>query len=89
MVNEIVVLICVWLMFHSSSFVESPETRYELAYYFLYLVATDVAINVLFLVYSIVKKIFSGCRRAFVKRRAKNQMQLKVQQKVLNQGIQI
>ena len=80
MANESVVLICVWLMFHYTQFVESPETRYELAYYFLYLVAADVVLNVLFLVYSIVKKVFSACKNFFVNRKSKNNMALRVQQ---------
>ena len=42
-------------MFHYSLFVGSAETRYNLAFYFLYLVAADLIINVLYLVYTVVK----------------------------------
>lgn len=60
--NEMVVLICVWLMFHFTLFVNDAETRYELAWYFLYFVAVDIAVNILIFLYIIVKKIYSACR---------------------------
>ena len=63
--NELVVLVCVWFLFHYSDYVVNPETRYDLAYYFLYIVATDIVINVLFLIYMIVKKIYMACRSFF------------------------
>ena len=79
-VNELTVLICVWLMFHYTEFVASPDTRYDLGFSFMYLVAADVILNVLFLIYVVVKKIYMACRSIFVRRRARQNMLLKVQQ---------
>ena len=79
-VNELTVLICVWLMFHYTEFVASPDTRYDLGLSFMYLVAADVILNVLFLIYVVVKKIYMACRSIFVRRRARQNMLLKVQQ---------
>ena len=42
-------------MFHYSLFVGDPETRYDLAFYFMYLVAADIVVNVLYLIYTLVK----------------------------------
>lgn len=60
--NELVVLTCVWMMFVFSNYVPSAEVRYELAYFFLYLIAADVVLNVLYLVYSITTKVYRACR---------------------------
>ena len=69
--NEAVVLVSVWLMFHYTEFVGDPELRYDLAFYFLYIVSIDVALNVLLLLYIIVKKIYSAIRLAIIKRKMK------------------
>lgn len=61
----------VWLMFHYTEFVGDPELRYDLAFYFLYIVSIDVALNVLLLLYIIVKKIYSAIRLAIIKRKMK------------------
>ena len=70
-INELTVLTCVWLMFHFSGFVAEPELRYDLAYYFLYFVGVDVAINVLYLGYFLIDKIYRAIRTCLSKRRAK------------------
>ena len=71
--NEIVVLICIWLLFHSTQFVESPEQRYDLGWYFLYFVAFNVGVNILFVIYITIKKIYQKIRICCFKRQAKNQ----------------
>lgn len=58
-------------MFHYTEFVGDPELRYDLAFYFLYIVSIDVALNVLLLLYIIVKKIYSAIRLAIIKRKMK------------------
>lgn len=70
-VNEVVVLTCVWMMFLFSNYVPKAESRYDLAYFFLYVVAADVVLNVLYLIYTIVQKIYLTCRNVFTRRRAK------------------
>ena len=70
-VNELTVLTCVWLLFHYSDFVGSPDTRYDLGFYFMYLIAIDIIFNVVFLIYTVVKKIYLEIRSFFVRRRTK------------------
>ena len=70
-INEMVVLVSVWLMFHFTEYVESPETRYNLAFYFLYFVAVDVVLNVILLIFSILNKIYRAVKRCIVKRKAR------------------
>ena len=69
--NELAVLACIWLMFHFTHFVGDPETRYELAWYFLYFVGVNIAVNFLIFLYIIVKKIYNSCRLCCLKRKAK------------------
>ena len=77
--NEIVVLLCQWLMFHFTDFVTDPIVRYELGWYLLYLVATNVAVNLLVLIYVISNKIYLAARNYFLERKAKKLAQLRVQ----------
>ena len=76
--NELVVLTCVWSMFIFSDYVPSAETRYELAFLFLYLIAADMILNVLYLIFTIVTKIYSACHNFFTKRKAKQVMPIHV-----------
>ena len=70
-VNEIVVLVSVWMMFHFTEFVAAPETRYDLGYYFMYFVSIDVILNVVLLIYTILKKFVQALRNCCRKRLAK------------------
>ena len=76
--NEIFVLVSVWLMFIFSQYVDEPKKRYDLAWGWLYLIAADIAINILVMFYVIGKKIYIGVRQYFVKRKAKKAMQVRV-----------
>ena len=80
--NEIVVLVSVWLMFHFTEYVNDPATRYLLAFNFLYFVASDIILNILVLIFTILKKIYSACRSFFVNRRAKKNMEHKTQAEI-------
>lgn len=76
--NELTVLTCVWLMFLFSAYVPEPELRYDLAYYFLYFVGFDMAINIIYLVYTLVTKIYLALRTFLSKRRAKKLKDLQI-----------
>ena len=54
-VNELVVLVSIWLMFWFTLYVPEPERRYDLAWYFLYIIGVDIAVNVLTLLYTITR----------------------------------
>jgi len=69
-VNEVTVLICVWLMFHYTEFVADANTRYNLGFYLMYLVAVDVVLNVIFLFYFLGKKIYLAIKAFFIRRKA-------------------
>ena len=81
-INEFVVLVSVWLMFHFTEFVTQPETRYDLAFYFLYFVAVDIALNVSILIFTIMRKIYMAVRRKYMQRKAKKMKNMKVDEKV-------
>ena len=76
--NELVVLVSVWLMFHFTEFVAQPETRYDLAFYFLYFVAVDIALNLIILVFTILRKIYVAVKRIVIRRKAAKMKNLKV-----------
>ena len=76
--NEVFVLVCVWLMFLFSNYVPNADTRYDLAYLVLYLIAADIVLNVLFLVFTIVRKIYQACRKYFIRRQAKKDRAINV-----------
>ena len=65
-------LVSIWLMFHFTEFVTDPEDRYNLAFYFLYFVAFDVALNVILLVFTLLKKIFLALKLCCLRRIAKS-----------------
>ena len=67
--NELVVLVSIWLMFWFTFYVPGPETRYDLAWYFLYVIGADIAINVLTLLFIVSRKIIHAVRAAILKRR--------------------
>ena len=76
--NELVVLVCVWSMFLFSNYVPDANTRYDLAYFVLYFIAADMVLNVLFLVFTIIRKIYQACRNYFTRRQAKKDRAMNV-----------
>ena len=68
--NEAIVLICVWLMFHFTLYVDDAYTRYELANYFLYFLLLTVIVNVSFLFLILGKKIYKAIKLLVTKRYA-------------------
>ena len=66
--NEVIVLICAWLMFHFTLYVDDAYTRYELARYFLYLLLFNVGVNVIFLFLVVGKKIYKAIKSFMTKR---------------------
>lgn len=63
--NEVIVLISIQLLFIYSNYVDDPIIRYELAWYFLYLMAFDCTVNILIMLYVIGKKIYRAARKAY------------------------
>ena len=70
--NELFVLTCIWLMFWFTHFVGAPQTRYDLAWYFMYLIGFNMAVNVALLLYIIGRKIYLAARKEYLKRTVKN-----------------
>ncbi len=63
--NEVIVLISIQLLFIYSNYVDDPIIRYKLAWYFLYMMAFDCAVNVLIMLYVIARKIYCAARNAY------------------------
>ena len=73
-------------MFHFTEYVTDPATRYLLAFNFLYFIAADIILNILVLIFVIIKKIFSACMSFFARRRAKKNMEQKTQAEIKNKN---
>ena len=65
-------MVAVWSMLLFTEYVPEPVQRYEFAFPWLYMLAVDVALNVLVLIFVLVRKIYTAIRNAFKKRKAKN-----------------
>ena len=72
--NELFVLISIWLMFMFTHYIEDPEQRYSYAWGWLYLMAIDIGFNVIVMFYVIGKKIYMAVKLYFAKRTAKKQV---------------
>ena len=70
-VNEVVVLVAIWLMFHFTMFVDDAQKRYDLGWNFLYFIGADVALNVLLLIYFVGQKIYKAIKAKFLASKAK------------------
>ena len=77
-VNEIVVLVALWLMFHFTMFIEDPQMRYNLGWRFLYFIGADVALNILFLFYFVGGKIYFAIRAKLMARKARKMAQMRI-----------
>lgn len=66
--NEVIVLISIQLLFIFTNYVGNPTKRYEIAWYFLYLVAFDCSVNILIMFFVIGKKIYVAARKAYLKK---------------------
>lgn len=75
-------LVCQWLMFHFTEYVDSPLVRHQLGWYYLYFVALNVCLNVLVLVYVLVNKIYQAARRWFIKRKKMKLARMRVHNRV-------
>ena len=56
--NEVVVLVCTWLLFQSTLYVTDAHVRYDQANYFLAIAVVTVCINVLVLFFIIFRKVY-------------------------------
>lgn len=79
--NEVVVLISVWLLCLMTDYVPSPELRYEFGEDLILMVKGVFAVNVAILVHSIIEKVYKAVRQYCTERRYKKAMENKVSQK--------
>ena len=80
-VNEMVVIVSIWLMFWFTHYIEDAQVRYDKGWHFLYFVGADVALNIIFLFYFLGSKIYCACKRKFMARRANKMAQMRVDRK--------
>ena len=81
--NEAVVIVCIWLMFLFTEYVPEPLVRYEFGENLMYFIGVDVGLNILILFKVIGSKIFKACRGFFLRRKAKQMENLRVENKKL------
>ena len=80
--NEIIVLMSTWLMFWFTLYVPDPATRYDFGWNFLYMIGINFILNVMILIYSILKKIYMACKKLYMKRmKAKSSIKVKLNNK--------
>ena len=81
-INECVVLLCVWLVLLFTEYVPSPEQRYDFAFVFLYVIALDAGLNLLIFIYILVKKVCKAIRQCYLKAQVKKRKQRQVDDKM-------
>ena len=79
-INELVVLVCTWLMFWFTTFVGDPMLRYDLAWKFMIFIGANIVLNVSILLFSILRKVYQACKIAYLRRVSKANMEKRVQQ---------
>ena len=84
--SGVAVLVCIWLMFHFTLFVPDPQTRYDLAWYFLFLVAAIFLLNVVHLLLFITFKVIGGIKTYITKRNAKIMMKQRIHKRQMAQA---
>lgn len=67
--NEVVVLICTWLIFQFTMFVPAAEVRYHHAWYFLYFTAANIAFNIVVFLFLLIRKIYTALKLKILARR--------------------
>ena len=67
-VNEVVVLVCIQMMFLYTEYVGDPALRYRFGFYFIYIVAADILVNLAVLIVVLCKDIYKVLRKAISKR---------------------
>ena len=81
-VNECVVLLCLWLVLLFTEYVPSPEQRYDFAFVFLYVIAIDAGLNLLIFIFFIIKKVYRAIKLCYLKAKAKKRKQRQVDDKM-------
>jgi hypothetical protein len=68
-VNETIVLVCFWLQFLFTDYVEDPVIRHEFGYGVLYFIAVGVSVNFSAFLYLMISRAVIGVRQYCTKRR--------------------
>jgi len=67
-VNETIVLVCFWLQFLFTDYVEDPVVRHKLGYGMLYFISLGVGLSFLSFLYSVISKAIIYLRQRIAKR---------------------
>ena len=80
--NEIMVLVCIWMMFLFTDYVPEPSTKYDLAWYLIYLIVFNITVNLGVFFYTTARQSYTAARGACHKRNVKNAIDKRVKPKV-------
>ena len=83
-VNETIVLVCFWLQFLFTDYVEDPVIRHKLGYGVLYFIGLGVGVNFLAFLYIVISKAIIYLRQRSAKRSLAKKIQK--QQKATQQS---
>ena len=80
-VNECVILVCTWLILQFTLYVPEAELRHDQALYFLQVALINIILNVLVLLFIVLKRIFLAIKGYFTKLMLKRRQNSKLQDK--------
>ena len=76
-INETLLLLCFQLLFIFTDYVEDPELRHKFGYGVLYLIGVVAGLNVVFLLFNLISKIYIKVKQYFARRSASMKIQKK------------
>ena len=67
-VNEVLILVSLWLVYLFTPFINDPEVRYDLGYRVLIFQGVGICLNFVAFLYSLISKAVIGCRRYHIRK---------------------
>ena len=80
-INECFILVCTWLILQFTLYVPEVELRHDQALYFLQVALINIILNVLVLLFIVLKRIFLAIKGYFTKLMLKRRQNSKLQDK--------
>ena len=68
--NEAAVLILIWLLLHQTEYIGDVQTRIDWGWRWLYFVSGIIALNIIFVIYVVSKKVYKAIKKSLLKRNA-------------------
>ena len=66
--NEAAVLILIWLLLHQTEYIGDVQTRIDWGWRWLYFVSGIIALNIIFVIYVVSKKVYKAIKKRLLKK---------------------